>query len=70
MYRKITKILMIVNLHVISKTVLMFPVTLLLPIIFIMVFDYSTMKKGVIDNVVYLRYVLSSLEPQAWPNAQ
>lgn len=61
---------MIVNLYIISNTVIMFPVTLLLPIIFIVVFDYSTMNKGVIDNVVYLRYVLSSLEPQAWLNAQ
>lgn len=61
---------MIVNLYIISKTVLMLHVTLLLPITFIMVFDYSTMKKGVIDNDAYLHYVPSSLEPQAWPNAQ
>lgn len=35
----------------------MFPVTSLLPIIFIMIIGYSTLKKGVIDNIVYLRYV-------------
>lgn len=58
---------MIVNLYIISKTVVMFPVTLLLPTIFIMVFDYSTKKKGVIDNVCILAlcFILSGTPSMA-----